>query len=305
MRRALVTGATGFLGRHLLRELSARGVEAWSLGRQLPASFAPTHHLALPDPADAAAIGDALRRAAPDAVFHLAGTATGALPAMYAANTLFGAELLAAAAAQPSPPRIFLAGSAAEYGPLPEAALPVTEATPAQPRDGYGISKLAQTLHGLAAAERGVGVVVGRLFNVIGSGMPTHLALGSFAAQLRRLGPQGGVLETGDLDVERDFVEADEAVRLMLDLVARPDVTGVVNICAGRPTSLRALLDTLLRQVGAPVAVRQHPARRGITAMRRHYGAPVRLAALGLAAPMFDLDRAMATVAAEIVGAGA
>lgn len=300
MRRALVTGAGGFLGRHLLRELAARGIEVWTLGRRRPDGVASATHLVLDDPADGAAIAEALRRAAPDAVFHLAGTATAPLPALYAVNTLFGAALLAAAAALPTRPRIFLAGSAAEYGPVPDAALPVTEATPAQPRDGYGISKLAQTLHGMAAAERGLGVVIGRLFNVVGPGMPTHLALGAFAAQLRRLGPQGGVLETGDLDVERDFVEAGAAVRLMIDLVARTEVTGVVNLCSGAPTSLRMLLDALLRQIGAPVEVRHDPNRRGITAIRRHYGVSERLAGLGLPAPRLDPERAMAAIAADI-----
>jgi GDP-4-dehydro-6-deoxy-D-mannose reductase len=294
--RALVTGASGFLGQHVLAELAARGIETWSLGRRCPVTVGPERHIVLASVLDVRTLSDSLRRVAPSIVLHLAGTATAPLAEMYEANTIFAANLLSAAASIPTPPRVFLAGTAAEYGPVSEIDLPVTEQTPAAPRDAYGISKLAQTYHGLSAAERGLGVVVGRIFNAVGPGMPEHLALGSFAAQIHRLGPAGGVLETGDLDVERDFVEVSDVAALAVDLAMRTDVTGIVHLSSGVPTSLRQLVEGLLRYAGKPVELRRVAGRRGITSVRRHYGLPVRLGELGLRVPTFDADRAAASL---------
>jgi GDP-4-dehydro-6-deoxy-D-mannose reductase len=291
-----VTGGTGFLARHILAVAATAGLEIWSLGRRLPEGVPEARHMQFEDPTAARAVHEAVQAANPDVVIHLAGMATGDVAAMYQVNVVFAAHLLTVAAAQRTPPRVFLAGSAAEYGPVAESDLPVTEATPPAPRDAYGITKLAQTLHGLSAAERGLGVVIGRLFNVIGAGMPEHLALGAFAAQIARMGPGGGALVTGDLDVERDFMEAADAARLVVALVTRPDVTGVLNICSGTPTSLRRLVEELVLHCGLPVELRQEPGRRGVTSLRRHFGAALRLRTLGLPVPVFDPVRAAAEV---------
>jgi GDP-4-dehydro-6-deoxy-D-mannose reductase len=305
LRRTLLTGGTGFLGRHVLAELQAQGHEVWSLGRRRPALVAAARHVPLADPRDAAAIRAAIEHVRPATILHLAGSAVAPPAEMYVVNTIFAAGLLTAAAAVAPSARLFLAGTAAEYGPVAEPSLPVTEATPPAPRDAYGISKLAQTLHGLAAAELGLGVVVGRIFNAIGPGMPEHLALGAFAAQLTRLGPGGGVLLTGDLEVDRDFIEVEQAARLIIALAARPDVTGVVDLCSGSPTRLRVLVEALVNRTGLRIEIRRDPARGGITAHRRHFGAAGRLRSLGLPVPVLEVGRAMEGLAAEVARARA
>ncbi len=292
--RALVTGGTGFMSRHVLA--AAASFDIWTLGRRPPGQVAAGQHIQLDDPADENAIHDAVRTVRPDVVIHLAGQATGDLATMYRVNAVFAGHLLAALLGERPGAGVFLAGSAAEYGPIPESELPVSEATPAQPRDAYGITKLAQTLHGLSAMERGLQVVIGRMFNVIGPGMPEHLALGSFAAQIARMGPTGGVLMTGDLDVERDFIAASEAAHLILALLKRPDAAGVFNLCSGAPLSLRTLVEELVRRCGRPVELRRDPNRRGVTSLRRHFGVPARLRSLGLEVPMLDPVRAVADI---------
>jgi GDP-4-dehydro-6-deoxy-D-mannose reductase len=298
-RRALVTGATGFLGRHVLDRLAALGIEAWTLGRRAPAGQDTAHALALADPGDQAGIRAALDAARPDLVLHLAGsTDASCIGRLYRVNTLFAVHLCQAALAQEERPRVLLLGTAAEYGPVPEDALPVTEETPCRPAGAYGISKLAQSLHGLDFAAAGLPVVVARLYNAIGHGMPEHLALGSFARQIAAMGPAGGTLVTGDLEVERDFVTARDAARILVELAALPEVTGVVDLCSGQPTNLRRLVEAMVAAAPCPVAMRTDPARRGVTALRRHYGAGARLRALGLLPPPPD----PAVVAGEILG---
>src|SRR4051794_32403444 len=114
----LVTGGTGFLGRHLVDLLDrARppGVDVVLLHRQ-PAqgSNGGSVHADLEDPSGPAR---AIAETEPEVVFHLAGrTAPGSPSAFYQGNTLATLHLLDALRARPRPVRVVLAGSAAELG---------------------------------------------------------------------------------------------------------------------------------------------------------------------------------------------
>lgn len=300
---ALVTGAGGFLGRHLMARLVALGIPVATLGRSVPDGVPPGSAFALADPGDAAAIRAVLEQVRPTLVFHLAGTpAPEPLAEAYRVNTLFAAHVLDAARRLETPPRVLLAGSAAEYGPVAEDALPVAETAPCRPVAPYGITKLAQTLHGLAAADAGLPVVVARLFNIVGAGMPAHLALGSFARQIAAMPPEGGALRSGPLDRERDFVEAGPAAAALVALLQDPRAAGrVVNLCSGQPTSLAVLTRALVAASGKAVALRPDAGRFGNSDMIRHWGSAALLASLGHALEPADPGR----VAAALLQQGA
>jgi nucleoside-diphosphate-sugar epimerase len=272
---ALVTGAGGFLGRHVVARLRALSIPLETLGR--------SGSIPLADPGDAMAIRAGMQAVRPSLVFHLAGTsAAEPLEDAYRINVLFGVHILDAARDLPVPPRVLLAGSAAEYGPVVEELLPLSEQAYCKPRSAYGITKLAQTLHGVAAASAGLSVVVARLFNVVGSGMPVHLALGAFAAQIRAMPKEGGVLHTGALARWRDFVEAEPAAAVLVDLARDPAAAGrVVNVCSGVPTSLAVLTQALVNAAGRPVQLREDPGRGGNSEPIRHWGSSAVLAGLG------------------------
>jgi GDP-4-dehydro-6-deoxy-D-mannose reductase len=180
-------------------------------------------------------------------------------------------------------------GSAAEYGRLSEADLPASEDQICRPVTDYGASKLAQSMLGLARAARGWPVVIARLFNPVGPGMPSHLALGSFAETLAA-GPK--ILEVGDLNVWRDFIDVDEAVRLVVELALIPQAVGqVVNICSGRAYLLRALVEQMVALSGgktiiSPVAGRMRPGE-----MTSFVGCVRRLQSFGLSPAEPDFDR--------------
>jgi nucleoside-diphosphate-sugar epimerase len=291
--RVLLTGATGFLGSHVLAALQARRVEAWALSRRPPTDIPPKRWVALHNVADLEAMRQAIASAAPDVILHAAGAAVGSLDTIYAANAVFGATLLAAAADAAPRARMVLAGSAAECGFVPPECLPVTEETAPRPRDAYGISKLAQTFHALAALERGQSVVVARLFNFIGPGMPAHLALGSFGRQLAAMQPSGGALKTGNLSGERDLLPVDEVVDSLLALAEHPDAVGVVNICSGQPLLMRDVVAEMLRHCPFPVTLQEEPERFGVTSVKRHFGSPAKLHALGIHTAAPDLAAMM------------
>jgi GDP-4-dehydro-6-deoxy-D-mannose reductase len=281
MKRALVTGATGFIGRAVVARLEAEG---WYVVRAVRTSQgdAAARSIVLgPAPWDQATFAAAIESARPDVVFHLAGTTRARNAAeMYNTNTGLAASLLDAVAASAIRPAVILAGSAAEYGNLPAEYLPAREDGPCQPITDYGISKFAQTLLGLARAGTGIAVLVARIFNPLGAGMPSHLALASFAEQLRR---KTGRLSVGDLDVARDFIGVDEAARLIVALAGDPKNYGrVYNICSGTAVPLRQLVEELVRQSEQTVQIVIDPDRLRPGEARALFGDTARLRAAGL-----------------------
>lgn len=291
--RVLVTGASGFIGRSVLEELRARGLETIAVSRALRTSVAGERQCVLSAPGSAAEVRELLFAVSPDVVMHLAGVSSApSYGDLYEANVVFAANLLDASLAMPRKPRVLVAGSAAEYGPVPAAHLPVREDFTCRPNTAYGASKLAQTSHALIAASRGLPVMVARLFNPIGAGMPKSLALGSFAHQIAQMGPRGGVLETGDLEVVRDFMDVQAAAKLLVDLSLMPSAGSpeVVNVCTGEGQRLLDLTQRLIDLAGVPVELRHDVARRGNSEVTAFVGDPSRLQSLGLSVTSSDID---------------
>jgi len=290
--RVLVTGASGFVGRAVLDELQARGLEAVAISRTArPVVVGETARL-LADASNAAEVRELLLSVEPQVVLHLAGVSTAASYGdLYEANVVFAANLLDAALGMPHKPRVLLAGSAAEYGPVSAALQPVREDFACRPNTAYGASKLAQTSHAFVAASRGLSVVVARLFNPIGPGMPKSLALGSFAHQIAAMGTRGGILATGDLDVVRDFMDIRIAAKLLVDLALTNGASAeVVNICTGDGQRLLDLTRRMIAISGVPVELQHDESRRGNSDVRAFVGDPSRLKALGLHAQAADID---------------
>lgn len=254
-QRALLTGAHGFSGRHLAAYLQTQAIETVPLsarGAQLM---------------DVVWLREQLLAAAPDYIFHLAGTAGAAsTEEQFQVNTLYGAALLEAAveAGLKNCP-FLLVGTAAEYGRVRAEDLPLKEEAPCSPYSVYGISKLAQTQLGLMAASRGQAVVVARPFNIVGPGMPPHLALGAFQQQLGEIKERKRppILKTGNLDATRDFIHVHDVVRLYWALVREPEARGqIFNLCTGVGTSLRVALEALVAATGLEVQIDRDQSRR-------------------------------------------
>jgi GDP-4-dehydro-6-deoxy-D-mannose reductase len=226
----------------------------------------------------------------PNVVFHLVGRTAGPPEALYHANCVLAANLMEAAQEIKPKPVIVLIGSAAEYGPVDELKLPVMETHACEPITPYGISKYAQTLMGLAASKAGVPVIVARVFNLVGRGMPTHLALGSFAEQLRTKAVNR--LHVGNLDVERDFIDVAEAARLIIGLASSPKrYETIYNICSGRPIRLRALVETLVDLTERDIDIVADAGRLRANDILSFYGSTARLEAAGLRPSSPDFSR--------------
>jgi nucleoside-diphosphate-sugar epimerase len=257
----LITGASGFLGRHVLDvlrlELERGGCSSDRivvLGRSRPASV-PDSSFVSADLDDASGLDQAVRTIAPDYVIHTVGKTPPATDEeLFRSNFWATIRLLKALRIAAKPARVVLAGSAAELGPVKTADLPVGEDYSCQPMTAYGRSKWMATVSALAEAAP-LEVMVARIFNPIGPGLPDGQAFGRFAGQLLTPGDDPLPLVVGRLDTRRDFIDVRDAARAMVALATRGRGGRVYHVGTGHSRTVQEGLDALVRFSGRSVRI--------------------------------------------------
>lgn len=262
--RALVTGADGFVGGWLTQHLEESGDDVWRGIGHGPHGGRKERAV---DLTDAAAIGDLVAWARPEAVYHLAAVAFGPAASADVGHALDvtvrgSAYLLEAVARRDSPPMVMIPSSAEVYGAPGSKRL--TERASIAPVNVYGATKAAQETLGLAYHRAGrVPVVVARAFNHIGPGQRESFVVPAFAMQLARIaaGAAEPAVQVGNLDVHRDFTDVRDVVRAYRLLVAGGHTGQPLNVASGRAVSVREVLDALIALSGLQVEVTVDPAR--------------------------------------------
>jgi nucleoside-diphosphate-sugar epimerase len=257
----LVTGGSGFLGRHLLAELLANqppDLSIVAVGRRCPVGWSTEAFIEL-DLEDADRPGRVLEQLRPSCVFHIAGKTPPGTPDEFDRfNREMTAQLFERVSHAGFACRVILAGSAAELGPVPVEDLPVAEDYPCRPLDPYGASKWASTSIALSPWPS-IEVVVGRVFNPVGPGLPAAQALGRFARLLAE-GSGPIRLVVGDLDARRDFVDVRDVASALHQLALRGRSGEVYHLGTGESHRVREGLDRLIALSGRDVTVKVDPA---------------------------------------------
>jgi GDP-4-dehydro-6-deoxy-D-mannose reductase len=266
--RVLITGATGFAGRHLVSLCASEGCTVVGVGRRPASQADPPADLDdyeagdLLDPGQAEAV---VRAAAPDRVFHLAAQASVARswedPASAIHGNLFSTLRLLEAIRRHAPEaKVLVACSGEEYG-KPEF-LPVTEEHPLRPQNPYAVSKSAVDLAaGFYADAHGLGIVRSRAFNHAGPGQSDVYVVSSFARQIAQAEAAGSdevEIVTGDLTPRRDFTDVRDVVRAYWLALERAE-PGVYNVCGGRSSAIGDTLAALSRNTALAVRQRTDP----------------------------------------------
>jgi GDP-4-dehydro-6-deoxy-D-mannose reductase len=276
-RRALVTGAAGFVGQWLCRALLADGWDVVGAGvAAVPAAGILGEDekrsitWVLADVRHQAEIARAFDQASPEAVFHLAGVssipdAQGDPSLAYEINVLGAARLLhevrVRRRAGDIDPVVLVVGSAAQYGRVLEQR-PLRESDSQRPMSVYAASKAAQEIVALEAARsEGVRVVATRSFNHSGPGQAKDFLLPALVHRV--LAIRDGtdkVLRIGNADTVRDFLHVRDVVRAYLALVESGVAGEVYNVCSGEGTRTRDLAKRVLAAAGVNAAIEIEPA---------------------------------------------
>ncbi len=232
----LVTGLDGFTGMHvgpLLRQC----------GYEVIRAAEPEFDLRRPE--SMIAVVD---QAQPDFVIHLAGISFVAhddAAALYAVNTIGTTSLLGALERVASRLRkVILASTSQVYGNADDD--PITEQTPTAPVSHYACSKLAMEYLAHTWFEK-LPILITRPFNYIGRGQAAQFLLPKLIDHFRRRAP---VVELGNLDVERDFLDVRSVADVYVQLLDSPLRSRVLNIASGVGRSLRDIVDDLARITG-------------------------------------------------------
>jgi GDP-4-dehydro-6-deoxy-D-mannose reductase len=279
-RQTLVTGAQGFVGRHLLAELGDEAVPLQA------------------DITDFEALREDIERERPSAVVHLAAQSSVASSwegerEAWLVNAVGTVNLLAAVRAAQPEARVLLVSTGDVYGRAAE--LPTPEEAPVRPLSPYAASKAAAELAAECArrAEDRDTIVV-RPFTHIGPGQSDVFAVGSWTSQIARLEEDGGgTLRVGNLDVQRDLTDVRDVCRAYGALLDPVVPAATYNVASGTVVRLGDVVELLIGLARRPIAVEQDPARSRPVDIPIQHGDASRLAAATGWRPSIPLEQTL------------
>lgn len=246
----LVTGATGFVGRHLVAALLARGCAVRAVARNVEtaASMPWINHVEFvatdihAADLDSAALTDGI-----DVLAHLAWPG---LP-NYRALFHFEHNLMAdyrfiKGAVEAGVKQVLVTGTCFEYG---MQSGPLSENVEPRPSNPYGLAKhtLQLFLQNLQQ-EKPFTLQWARLFYLHGEGQNPNSLL---AALDRAIDAGETSFNMSGGEQLRDFLPIASAADYLATIVHQRDFNGVINCASGQPVSVRALVEQRLRERGA------------------------------------------------------
>ncbi|MBV6509845.1 MAG: GDP-6-deoxy-D-mannose reductase [Acidimicrobiales bacterium] len=253
--KALVTGSSGFVGRHLTDHLRSCGDEVVGCDRADGG----------PDITDAVAVENLFRAVRPEVVFNLAGSAdvggSWQDPLQTFKTNAEGTLNVLLAARAAGVERTLVVASADVYGRVTEDDLPLSEASVLMPVSPYAASKVAADYLALQAALGfGLDVVRVRPFNHIGPGQSERFVAPAIAARIARNEISGAAsVPVGNLTPRRDFTDVRDVVRAYRIVIDKGDAGAVYNVCSGTAIAIQELADRLIGMAKAPMQLTTEP----------------------------------------------
>ena len=267
--RALIIGAAGFVGGHLMERLLLDGcqVAASKLpGESIARAGVSVHDLDILAPEQ---IDGLLCELQPDVIYHLAAQSSVAVswkkPSLTADINIKGTiNVLEAVRAQRNPPKLLLIGSGEEYGRVRPEEVPIVEETLLRPGNVYAATKAAQGMLGSIYAEAyGLHAVMIRAFNHVGPGQRPGFVIPDFCRQIVQIerGEREPVIQVGNLAAKRDFTDVRDVVRAYSLLGTHGQAGAVYNVGSGTAVAVHDILDKLLALAKVKISVEVDKAR--------------------------------------------
>lgn len=294
-KNILVTGVSGFTGRHLAGALIDVGAMVHGFSSTpLDVSKIPINGQnivgCLTEPAR---LLTAIRVVNPDYVIHLAGISfanhISALP-YYDVNVIGTENLLKACESHTGNiKRIVIASSAAVYG-YPKNDF-VSEDNVLSPVSHYGVSKLAME-HIARSYSETLPITLVRPFNYTGTGQPHHFLIPKIVDHFAQKKPK---IELGNIKIIREFSDVRDIVKYYCSLLEQ-DEQGTFNLCTGHSNSFADVIHTLTEITNHEIEVEKNPEFVRKNDLLRLVGSPEKLIAATKIRPSFTLRDTLETM---------
>ncbi len=257
MKKILITGAGGFVGTYLIKELQKNADNEIFASVYKSTSdiqgIVPQDHLKEGDLTNFNFTSSLLQATQPDVVYHLAalsvvGNSVENAVQIMNSNTAISYNLLEAVKTSTPKARIIAICSANEYGAVKDTSRPIDESVPLRPLNPYAVSKVTQEMLALEYhLAHSLDVVILRPFNHTGVGQTTDFVIPKIAEQFAQIekGLLPPVIEVGNLDTIRDFTDVRDMVRAYV-LAADLGVSGeIYNIGSGTGYTIAQIIEIL------------------------------------------------------------
>lgn len=280
MKRALITGVNGFVGKYLKENLLNNGYEVWGGTRGSSPSFLKDVNIVQLDYSNQDSVKNQLNSINPDVIFHLSGQSSvkyswdhigetfdsNVMDSISLFNSIRNSTLL-------DKVKVISIGSSEEYGQY--VSLPIVETSITKPINPYGISKL--TIANLAMVYNkayGLDVIHARPFNHIGPGQKLGFVTSDFAKQIVDIekGSIDPIINVGDLSSKRDFTDVRDIVEAYRLLYEKGEYGEIYNICSGNCVSIQNILDILISYCNKEIQVVVDESRIRPNNIKEYYG---------------------------------
>jgi len=271
----LITGATGFVGSHLIEyilENKKNTVYGTKRRRSDMSNVQETKDKIEwidTDLTDSHSVYNALKISSPDKIFHLAAqsfvpTSWNAPQETVITNVIGTINLFESIRQLNLDPKIHIAGSSEEYGLVKIDETPISETNPLRPLSPYGVSKVAQELFAQQYHKSyGMKTVTTRAFNHTGPRRGELFVTSNFAKQIVEIekGIKKPIIHVGNLNAQRDFTDVRDIVRAYWLSLDKCKYGESYNVCSEKSTSIKNVLETLIKYSNVKVEVKQDPTR--------------------------------------------
>jgi GDP-4-dehydro-6-deoxy-D-mannose reductase len=261
MRKTLITGVTGFVGKWLSDSLNRKGFEVHGLDRWNECSYENVQYHQC-DILDARAMAETVSSINPDTVYHLA--AISYLPEADLSprnsldiNIMGTVSVLDAVRQNNAASRVLLIGSSKEYDDAIDSDC-LSESTQPDPTNFYGISKYAGEMIGLQYVRQyGMDIRCTRSFNHTGPGQSPRFVCSDWAKQVVSImnNKTEPTLTVGNLDAIIDFTDVRDVVDAYIAILEQGVKGEVYNVCSSKGHELKWILDYLISKSPCPISV--------------------------------------------------
>lgn len=260
MKRILITGFCGFVGRYFLDYLENEQIHMNVMGidRNLFKTVKKYKHLNISscnvDLLERKKVKKIILDFKPDYLLHLASFSSVAYSwehpiESFQNNTNIFLNLIESIRELNLPTRILSIGSSEEYGNIDEKDIPIKESNALNPLSPYAVARVSQEmLAKIFVNSYGLDIVLTRSFNHIGPRQKDIFVISSFAKKLieiKREGLTSGKITTGDTSIIRDFLDVRDVVEIYYKLLVSGKKGEVYNICSGQGMTLKSVLEKM------------------------------------------------------------